>query len=79
MSSAPDPYGLEYDDWEDPFIHTFFTLCTGCSLCASWKGKSYNQIRAERVNQVEARRLREGRDEETPEEVAQADRRHWDT
>lgn len=78
MNHAPDPYGEEYDDWEDPYAHAFLTMCTGCALCANWPGKTYDQIRTERINQVEARRLREGRDEETPDEVARADRAHWD-
>lgn len=79
MNRAPDPYGTEYGDWEDPYTHAFLTMCTGCALCANWNGKTYDQIRGERISQVEAHRLREGRDEETPSEVARADREYWDS
>lgn len=43
-----DPYGTEYGDWEDPIEHLMVTMCTGCVLCRSWEGRSYESIREER-------------------------------
>lgn len=52
-NTAPDPYGLEYGDWEEPYGHDD---CTGCAMCAAWEGRSYEQIRAERLADVARRR-----------------------
>jgi hypothetical protein len=53
-----DPYGLMYGDWQDPFEHAD-DMCTGCTMCAPWEGRPYEQVRAERRAAVAARRARE--------------------
>jgi hypothetical protein len=49
-----DLYGQEFGDWEDPVVHLTVTLCTGCTLCIPWEGRSYEAIRADRIAQVAA-------------------------
>lgn len=73
MNSTPDPYGLEYGDWEDPEVHD---SCTGCPVCYSWEGRSYRQIRISRLVEVRNRRIAGGNDL-TPREAAQQDRSYW--
>jgi hypothetical protein len=55
---AEDPYGLAYGDWQDPFEHAD-DMCTGCTMCAPWEGRPYEQVRDERRAAVAARRARE--------------------
>lgn len=54
MSDTTDPFGKEYGDWEDPqYEHDY---CTGCEMCAPWEGRTYEQIRNERLVTVVQRR-----------------------
>lgn len=72
-----DPYGEEYNDgWEDPYRHILLSACTGCPMCITWKGKTSDQIRAERMAQVARRRAREER-EPTAGETGREDRAYW--
>lgn len=73
MTTALDPYGLEYGDWEDPFDHDY---CTGCTICRWWEGRLLEHIRTERLVAVERRRIAEG-DDLTPREAAQQDNQYW--
>lgn len=73
-----DRYGeLDYGDWEDPESHLFLTMCDGCPMCVGWPGLTFDQIRAQRVNLVEGRRMRD-RPEPTAREIAREDRAYWD-
>lgn len=77
MVAAYDPYGeKEFGDWEDPYIHLLLDACEGCPTCVTWPGKTYSQIRAERLDLVSRRRLR-ARPEQTVDEVGREDRNHW--
>lgn len=73
VNNTPDPFGLEYNDWEDPEVHG---PCTGCHICLPWADKSHRQIRIARIVEVRRRRIAEGNDL-TPSEVARQDRRYW--
>lgn len=63
MAAVPpldaDEYGEAYGDWEDPYMHTVLTMCTGCDMCAPWEARTYEQIRDERRAEVARRRARE--------------------
>lgn len=76
MRGRHDPYGEEYGDWEDPYVHIFTTMCTGCSMCVTWTHKLYDEIRSERIALVLSRRVREA-GEPTCKQVAREDRDHW--
>lgn len=54
MTAQTDPYGYEFGDWEDP--QTEHDYCTGCDMCRPWEGRTHEQIRADRLAQVAARR-----------------------
>lgn len=73
MATPPDPYGLEYNDWEDPFDHDY---CTGCHMCRWWEGRLHDDIRAERQVYVQRRRIAEGTDL-SPREANRQDNRYW--
>ena len=75
-----DPHGeTDYKDWEEPESHLFHTQCNGCPTCVGWSpGLTFDQIRAQRVNLVEGRRLRDS-PEPTAREIAREDRDYWDS
>lgn len=68
-----DPYGLSYNDWEDPEVHDD---CTGCTMCESWEGRTYQQIRVARIVAVNKRRMTEG-GPATPAEAHRQDKAYW--
>lgn len=74
-----DPYGeTDIKGWQDPFVHKLLKGCPGCAdVCADWTGKTYDQIRAQRVNLVVRLRNCE-RPEPTAREFALEDRYYWD-
>lgn len=77
MAAVFDPYGSEYGNWEDPHVHILLGQCAGCVTCAGWRGKTVNEICAERAAFV-CRRRGHARPEQTAAEVAAEDRAYWD-
>lgn len=77
MATVHDPYGeMEFGDWEDPYNHVLLTMCTGCPMCVNWEGRTYEEIRAQRLALISRRRLAAS-PEQTTDEVGQEDRDHW--
>lgn len=73
MTTAFDPYGAEFGDWEDPEVHTD---CTGCATCLPWEGRPHAVIRAQRKALVHRWRTVEGT-ELTPQEASRQDDDYW--
>ncbi|WP_190127133.1 hypothetical protein [Streptomyces inusitatus] len=52
-----DAYGDSLNDgWEDPEVHMWDTMCSGCALCDSWQGRTFEEIRSERRRYVKEKR-----------------------
>jgi hypothetical protein len=79
MAAVHDPYGeTDIGGWEEPFQHILINGCTGCTTCVGWKGKTPEQIRAERLALVSRLRLA-AKPEQSAAEAGQEDRDHWNT